>query len=115
MAAERLAPALACGNAIILKPAEQTPLSALWFGALLLEAGIPPGSVNVLPGYGKTAGDVIARHMGVDKVTFTGSTATGREAVKASAGNMKRVTMELAIEALPTRGLDAGPETAYSV
>ena len=95
MAVERLAPALACGNAIVLKPAEQTPLSALWLGELLLEAGVPPGVVNVVPGYGKTAGQAIAAHMGIDKVTFTGSTATGREVVKASAGNMKRVTMEL--------------------
>jgi acyl-CoA reductase-like NAD-dependent aldehyde dehydrogenase len=95
MAVERLAPALACGNAIVLKPAEQTPLSALWLGELLLEAGVPPGVVNVVPGYGRTAGAAIAAHMGIDKVTFTGSTATGREVVKASAGNMKRVTMEL--------------------
>ena len=95
MAVERLAPALACGNAIILKPAEQTPLSALWLGELLLEAGVPPGIVNVVPGYGKTAGNAIAAHMGIDKVTFTGSTETGRAVVKASAGNMKRVTMEL--------------------
>ena len=95
MAVERLAPALACGNAIVLKPAEQTPLSALWLGELLLEAGVPPGVVNVVPGYGKTAGQAIAAHHGIDKVTFTGSTATGREVVKASAGNMKRVTMEL--------------------
>jgi len=95
MAVERLAPALACGNAIVLKPAEQTPLSALWLGELLLEAGVPPGVVNVVPGFGKTAGAAIASHMQIDKVTFTGSTATGREVVKASAGNMKRVTMEL--------------------
>jgi len=95
MAVERLAPALACGNAVILKPAEQTPLSALWLGELLLEAGVPPGVVNVVPGFGKTAGASIAAHMGIDKVTFTGSTTTGREVVKASASNMKRVTMEL--------------------
>ena len=95
MAIERLAPALACGNAVILKPAEQTPLSALWLGELLLEAGVPAGVVNVVPGYGPTAGAAIARHMGIDKVTFTGSTEVGREVLKASAGNMKRVTMEL--------------------
>ncbi len=95
MAVERLAPALACGNAVVLKPAEQTPLSALWLGELLLEAGVPPGVVNVVPGFGPTAGAAIAGHMGVDKVTFTGSTEVGREVVKASAGNMKRVTMEL--------------------
>ncbi|MBI4060914.1 MAG: aldehyde dehydrogenase family protein [Elusimicrobia bacterium] len=95
MAVERLAPALACGNAVVLKPAEQTPLSALWLGELLLEAGVPAGVVNVVPGFGPTAGAAIARHMGVDKVTFTGSTEVGREVVKASAGNMKRVSMEL--------------------
>jgi acyl-CoA reductase-like NAD-dependent aldehyde dehydrogenase len=95
MAVERLAPALACGNAIVLKPAEQTPLSALWFAELLLEAGLPPGVVNVVPGFGPTAGAAIARHMGIDKVTFTGSTEVGREVVKASAGNMKRISMEL--------------------
>ncbi|MEQ1920053.1 MAG: aldehyde dehydrogenase family protein, partial [Elusimicrobiota bacterium] len=86
MAVERLAPALACGNAIVLKPAEQTPLSALWRGELLLEAGVPAGVVNVVPGFGPTAGAAIARHMGIDKVTFTGSTEVGREVVKASAG-----------------------------
>lgn len=95
MAVERLAPALACGNAVVLKPAEQTPLSALWLGELLLEAGVPPGVVNIVPGYGPTAGAAIARHMGIDKVTFTGSTEVGREVVKASAGNMKRISMEL--------------------
>ncbi|NNN07378.1 MAG: aldehyde dehydrogenase family protein [Elusimicrobia bacterium] len=95
MAIERLAPALACGNVVILKPAEQTPLSALWLGELLLEAGVPPGVVNVVPGFGPTAGAAIARHGLIDKVTFTGSTEVGREVLKASAGNMKRVTMEL--------------------
>ena len=95
MAVERLAPALACGNTIVLKPAEQTPLSALWFAELLLEAGVPPGVVNVVPGFGPTAGAAIAKHMGIDKVTFTGSTEVGREVVKASAGNMKRISMEL--------------------
>jgi acyl-CoA reductase-like NAD-dependent aldehyde dehydrogenase len=95
MAVERLAPALACGNAVVLKPAEQTPLSALWLGELLLEAGVPAGVVNVVPGFGPTAGAAIARHMGIDKVTFTGSTEVGREVVKASAGNMKRISMEL--------------------
>ncbi|MDE2489217.1 MAG: aldehyde dehydrogenase family protein [Elusimicrobia bacterium] len=95
MAVERLAPALACGNTVVLKPAEQTPLAALWLGELLLEAGVPPGVVNVVPGFGPTAGAAIAAHMGIDKVTFTGSTEVGREVVKASAGNMKRLSMEL--------------------
>jgi phenylacetaldehyde dehydrogenase len=95
MACERLAPILACGNTVVLKPAEQTPLSALWLGELLLEAGLPPGVVNVVPGMGAAAGAAVAKHMGIDKVTFTGSTEVGREIVRASAGNMKRVTMEL--------------------
>jgi acyl-CoA reductase-like NAD-dependent aldehyde dehydrogenase len=95
MAVERLAPALACGNAVVLKPAEQTPLAALFLGELLLEAGVPAGVVNVLPGFGPSAGGAIAHHRGIDKVTFTGSTEVGREVVKASAGNMKRISMEL--------------------
>ncbi|MEK9145319.1 MAG: aldehyde dehydrogenase family protein, partial [Elusimicrobiota bacterium] len=95
MAVERLAPALACGNTVVLKPAEQTPLTALRLGELVLEAGIPEGVVNVVPGYGPTAGAALARHMDVDKLTFTGSTEVGREVVKASAGNLKRVSLEL--------------------
>lgn len=95
MAAERLAPALACGNAVVLKPAEQTPLSALRLGELLLEAGVPAGVVNIVPGFGPTAGAALAAHMDVDKVTFTGSTEVGREIVKASAGNLKRLSLEL--------------------
>ncbi|MBI3297320.1 MAG: aldehyde dehydrogenase family protein [Elusimicrobia bacterium] len=95
MAVERLAPALACGNVLVLKPAEQTPLSALRLGELVLEAGIPPGVVNVIPGFGPTAGAALAAHMDVDKITFTGSTETGRAVVKASAGNLKKVSLEL--------------------
>ena len=95
MAVERLAPALACGNAIVLKPAEQTPLSALRLGELMLEAGLPEGVVNIVPGFGPTAGAALAAHAGVDKITFTGSTEVGREIIKASAGNLKRVTLEL--------------------
>lgn len=112
MACERLAPILACGNTVVLKPAEQTPLSALWLGELLLEAGVPPGVVNVVPGLGPTAGAAIARHMGIDKVTFTGSTEVGREIVKASAGNMKRVTMELGGKSPNIVFADADPEAA---
>jgi acyl-CoA reductase-like NAD-dependent aldehyde dehydrogenase len=112
MACERLAPILACGNTVVLKPAEQTPLSALWLGELLLEAGIPPGVVNVVPGMGPTAGAAIAKHMGIDKVTFTGSTEVGREIVKASAGNMKRVTMELGGKSPNIVFADADPEAA---
>ena len=95
MAAERLAPALACGNTVVLKPAEQTPLSALRLGELVLEAGIPEGVVNVVPGFGPTAGAALAAHPGVDKITFTGSTEVGREIVKASAGNLKKLSLEL--------------------
>jgi aldehyde dehydrogenase (NAD+) len=95
MAAWKLGPALACGNTVILKPAEQTPLSALRLGELLLEAGVPKGVVNILPGFGPTAGGAIAAHPGIDKVAFTGSTEVGREILKASAGNLKRVSLEL--------------------
>jgi phenylacetaldehyde dehydrogenase len=94
MAATKLAPALACGCTIILKPAEQTPLSALRLGELCLEAGIPEGVVNIVTGDG-TAGAALAAHPDVDKVAFTGSTEVGRLIVKAAAGNLKKVTLEL--------------------
>jgi len=96
MQAWKLAPALAAGCTVILKPAEQTPLTALRVGELILEAGFPPGVVNLLPGYGPTAGGALARHMDVDKVAFTGSTEVGHLIMKASAeSNLKRVTLEL--------------------
>ncbi|HEY7303564.1 MAG TPA: aldehyde dehydrogenase family protein [Bryobacteraceae bacterium] len=96
MQAWKLAPALACGNTVILKVAEQTPLSALRVGELIVEAGFPEGVVNILPGYGPTAGGAIARHMDVDKVAFTGSTEVGHLIMKAAAEtNLKRVTLEL--------------------
>jgi aldehyde dehydrogenase (NAD+) len=95
MASWKIAPALACGNTVVLKPAEQTPLTALFLCRLLLEAGVPNGIVNILPGYGETAGAAIATHMGIDKVAFTGSTVVGKEILKASAGNLKRVSLEL--------------------
>ncbi len=96
MQAWKLSPALACGNTVILKVAEQTPLSALRVGELILEAGFPEGVVNILPGYGPTAGAAIARHMDVDKVAFTGSTEVGHLIMKAAADtNLKRVTLEL--------------------
>jgi aldehyde dehydrogenase (NAD+) len=96
MQAWKLAPALATGNTVVMKPAEQTPLTALRVGELILEAGFPPGVVNLLPGYGPTAGAAIARHMDVDKVAFTGSTEVGRLIMEASAkSNLKRVTLEL--------------------
>lgn len=96
MLAWKFGPALCTGCTIVLKPAEQTPLSALRIGELALEAGIPPGVINVVPGFGETAGDALARHMDVDKVAFTGSTEVGRLIQKAAAdSNLKKVTLEL--------------------
>jgi aldehyde dehydrogenase (NAD+) len=96
MQAWKLAPALACGCTVVMKPAEQTPLTALHVGELLLEAGFPEGVVNLLPGYGPTAGQAIARHPGIDKVAFTGSTEVGHLIMEAAAqSNLKRVTLEL--------------------
>jgi phenylacetaldehyde dehydrogenase len=95
MAAWKLAPALAAGCTIVLKPAEQTPLSALRFGELIQEAGVPDGVVNIVTGFGETAGAALAEHPDVDKVAFTGSTEVGKLIVKAAAGNLKRVSLEL--------------------
>uniref|UniRef100_A0AAY4E4E5 Aldehyde dehydrogenase domain-containing protein n=1 Tax=Denticeps clupeoides TaxID=299321 RepID=A0AAY4E4E5_9TELE len=96
MTAWKLAPALSCGNTVVLKPAEQTPLTCLYMGTLIKEAGFPPGVVNILPGYGPTAGAAIASHMGIDKVAFTGSTEVGK-LIQEAAGksNLKRITLEL--------------------
>ncbi len=91
----KIGPALATGCTVILKPAEEAPLTSLRLGELALEAGVPPGVVNVVPGYGETAGAALAAHPGVDKVTFTGSHFTGQSIVRASAGNLKRVSLEL--------------------
>eukprot|EP00794_Sanderia_malayensis_P020447 gene20447-22463_t len=92
----KVGPALACGNTIVLKPAEQTPLTALYCAALFKEAGFPPGVVNIVPGYGPTAGAAISNHMNVDKVAFTGSTEVGRIVMTAAANsNLKRVSLEL--------------------
>jgi acyl-CoA reductase-like NAD-dependent aldehyde dehydrogenase len=95
MFAWKIAPALACGNVSIIKPAEQTPLTALRLGELILEAGIPEGVVNIITGFGETAGAAIASHPDIDKVAFTGSTEVGKLILKASAGNLKRVSLEL--------------------
>ncbi len=95
MAAWKLGPALATGNTIVLKPAEQTPLSALRLAELALEAGLPEGVLNVVTGYGETAGAALAAHDGVDKIAFTGSTEVGKIIVRAAAGNLKKVTLEL--------------------
>ncbi|XP_048252474.1 aldehyde dehydrogenase, mitochondrial-like [Haliotis rufescens] len=92
----KIAPALACGNTIVVKPAEQTPLSALYIASLVKEAGFPPGVVNMVPGYGPTAGAAIASHPDVDKVAFTGSTEIGRVVMTLAAqSNLKRVSLEL--------------------
>jgi aldehyde dehydrogenase (NAD+) len=96
MQAWKLAPALATGNTVVMKPAEQTPLTALRIGQLIVQAGFPEGVVNLLPGFGPTAGAAIASHMDVDKVAFTGSTEVGHLIMEAAAkSNLKRVTLEL--------------------
>lgn len=112
----KVAPALAAGNTVILKPAEQTPLSAIRFGELLLEAGVPPGVVNIVNGFGETAGAALTVHPGVDKVGFTGSTAVGKMILAAAAGSLKRVTLELGGKSpnivFPDADLDAAAATA---
>ncbi|KAK2761344.1 mitochondrial aldehyde dehydrogenase [Arachnomyces sp. PD_36] len=94
MAAWKLGPALACGNTVVFKAAEQTPLSILYFARLIKEAGFPPGVVNILNGKGADAGAAIASHPGIDKIAFTGSTATGRQIMKLAAANLKNITLE---------------------
>ena len=91
----KLGPALAAGNCAVMKPSELTPLTSLRLAELIAEVGIPAGVVNMVPGYGTTAGQRIAEHPGIAKVSFTGSTATGRRVVEASAGNLKRLQLEL--------------------
>nr|WP_294527815.1 aldehyde dehydrogenase family protein [uncultured Rhodopila sp.] len=91
----KLGPVLATGCTVVLKPAEEAPLTALRLGELCLEAGVPPGVVNVVPGFGETAGAALSSHPDVDKVAFTGSHLTGKSIVRASAGNLKRVSLEL--------------------
>ncbi len=95
MAAWKLGPALATGCTVVLKPAEQTPLSCLRLGELIQEAGFPDGVVNIVPGYGETAGAALAAHPDVDKVAFTGSTEVGKLILQAAAGNLKKVSLEL--------------------
>jgi aldehyde dehydrogenase (NAD(P)+) len=89
MAAWKLGPALCTGNTVVLKAAEQTPLSILYLGNLVKEAGFPPGVVNFINGEGRKAGAALAQHLDVDKIAFTGSTATGKEIMKMAAVNMK--------------------------
>jgi aldehyde dehydrogenase (NAD+) len=95
MAVWKVAPALACGNTMVLKPAEQTPLSALELAAIATEAGVPAGVLNVVPGYGQSAGAALVRHPDVDKIAFTGSTAVGRTIVRDTAESLKQVSLEL--------------------
>jgi phenylacetaldehyde dehydrogenase len=114
IAAWKVAPALAAGNTVILKPAEQTPLTALTLGELALEAGIPPGVLNVLPGFGARTGQAMTEHMGVNKISFTGSTATGRRIVDASKGNLKRLSLELGGKSANIIFPDADIEAAIS-
>jgi len=95
MCAWKMAPALACGNTAVLKPAEQTPLSALYLAELLDQAGLPAGVANILTGHGETAGAPLAAHDGVDKIGFTGSTEVGKLIVDAARGNLKKVSLEL--------------------
>ena len=117
MAAWKIAPALAAGATVVLKPAEQTPLSALRLGELALEAGLPPGVLNVLTGDGETGAALVA-HPGVDKVAFTGSTAVGREIGARAGRDLKRLTLELGGKSpniiLPDADLKAAVRGAYN-
>ena len=94
-AAQKLAPALAAGCTMVLKPAEHTPVTALVLGGILLEAGLPEGVVNILPGFGPGAGSALARHPGIDKLAFTGEVTTGQDVLRASIDNLTKVTLEL--------------------
>ncbi|KQZ79066.1 betaine-aldehyde dehydrogenase [Mesorhizobium sp. Root157] len=114
----KMAPALACGCSVVLKPAEITPLSALRIGELALEAGFPAGALNVVPGFGKVAGQALVDHRDVDKVTFTGSPVVGRQILQSAAGNLKRVTLELGGKSaniiFPDADIDAAVKAAGS-
>jgi aldehyde dehydrogenase (NAD+) len=116
MAAWKVAPALACGNTVILKPAEQTPLTALELGSICTEVGLPPGVLNVLPGFGETTGAALVRHAGVDKIAFTGSTPVGKQIQREAAATLKRVSLELGGKSpnivLADADLDAAVKTA---
>ena len=114
----KVAPALACGCSVVLKPSEMTPLTALKLAELCMEAGLPEGVLNVVTGYGHTAGEALGRHMDVDKISFTGSTRTGRALLKASAeSNLKRVSLELGGKSpnivFPDADMDAATKAAF--
>ena len=114
MAAWKLAPALAAGNTIVLKPAEQTPVSVLELGKLIQEAGFPDGVVNIVPGYGETAGAALASHPGIDKIAFTGSTEVGKIIARTAADNLTKVSLELGGKAPNIVFADADIEQAVS-
>ena len=114
MAAWKLGPALATGNTVVLKPAEQTPLAALYLAEILAEAGLPDGVVNVVTGFGETAGAALAAHEGVDKIAFTGSTDVGRLIAKAATGNLKKVSLELGGKSPNIVFSDADPQVAIA-
>ncbi len=114
MAAWKLGPALATGNCVVLKPAEQTPLSALRLAELIAEAGVPDGVVNVVTGFGETAGAALAAHDDVDKVAFTGSTEVGKLIIQAAAGNLKKLTLELGGKSPNIVFSDADPAIAIA-
>ena len=95
LAAWKVAPALACGNTVILKPASQTPLTALALAEIALEAGLPPGVLNVVTGPGSSVGQAIVEHPGIDKIAFTGDTSTGKAIMRTAADTLKRITLEL--------------------
>jgi phenylacetaldehyde dehydrogenase len=114
MAAWKSGPALTTGNCVVLKPAEQTPLSALLLARIIAEAGVPDGVVNVVTGFGETAGAPLAAHEGVDKIAFTGSTEVGKLIVEAATGNLKKVTLELGGKSPNVVFADADPEAAIT-
>ena len=113
-AAGKIAPALACGNTVVLKPAEQAPLSSLELAAISVEAGLPPGTLNVVPGFGAAAGAALVRHPGVDKVAFTGGTSTGRQILKDASETIKSVTLELGGKAPHIVFADGDPSAAMA-
>src|SRR6195256_1085941 len=114
MAAWKLGPALAAGNTIVLKPAEQTPVTAMELGRLIQEAGFPDGVVNIVPGYGETAGAALAAHSGINKIAFTGSTEVGKLIAKSAAENLTKVSLELGGKAPNIVFADADIEQAVN-
>src|SRR5919205_4672984 len=114
MAAWKLAPALAAGNTVVLKPAEQTPVTALELGRLIQEVGFPDGVVNIVPGYGETAGAALASHAGIDKIAFTGSTEVGKLIAREAAQNLTKVSLELGGKAPNIVFADADIEQAVN-